>query len=268
MNRWVYFEFPYTFLPQEQLDRVPEEEKKACRLADAHIIEKLTTSDELSGLLNLALDGLDRLLNNGDFTKSQTKTELLTIWEHKSDSFSAFVSDCCILDDDAWITKRTLKRAYVDFCKKNKIRTLPDTAIKRFLEDSGVYEKQHIEGSSRGWEGIELKPELPQEHIEQVEQGLGTFIEIEGVSNRLEKGVQPVQAAQVQPENVPINEPLAVSEALLKLGGPEKKAFSGGDFAKELFNRSVEPIRILAIRQSLLNEGRLFEPRKGLLKEL
>jgi len=38
---------------------------------DPDIIEKLTGEDELSGLLNFALDGLDRLLEKKDFSYSK-----------------------------------------------------------------------------------------------------------------------------------------------------------------------------------------------------
>jgi len=40
--------------------------------ADKTLLSKLTTEQELSGLLNKTLEGLNRLKQNGDFTYSRT----------------------------------------------------------------------------------------------------------------------------------------------------------------------------------------------------
>jgi len=66
-NRWILFEFPYTFLSEKEINSLTEEEEKNVRLRDVNIIEKLSSPDELSGLLNRALDGLARLFANKDF---------------------------------------------------------------------------------------------------------------------------------------------------------------------------------------------------------
>ena len=44
--------------------------------ADPNIIEKLTTEDELSGLLNWSLEGLNRLIERGHFLQTKTTEEM------------------------------------------------------------------------------------------------------------------------------------------------------------------------------------------------
>ncbi len=58
----VLLEFPYKFVSEKVYGELKEEEKKLHKILDPDIIEKLTTDEELSGLLNMALEGLDRLL--------------------------------------------------------------------------------------------------------------------------------------------------------------------------------------------------------------
>ena len=66
------------------------ERKKDLKIADTQIIQKLTSPEEMSGLLNKALDGLDRIRGQGDFSYSKNTEEVKNMWIRKSDSFMAF----------------------------------------------------------------------------------------------------------------------------------------------------------------------------------
>jgi len=84
-------EFPYKFISEEQFNLLNEKDKQNHRIIDIDIIEKISTPEELSGLLNYALDGLDRILQQKDFSYSKSTSEVKDLWIRKSDSFTAFV---------------------------------------------------------------------------------------------------------------------------------------------------------------------------------
>jgi len=157
-SRWVLLEFPYEFLDPKEYS--VSKGVGSVRLRDINIIDKLTTSEELSGLLNFALDGLDRLLENKDFSHSKGTNETKNFWIRNSDSFSAFCLDNVKDDYEAYVEKRELRNEFLKYCKKHKIKGASDKAIKAVLEDMfGAVEGRKIEDNVQKyvWEGIKLK---------------------------------------------------------------------------------------------------------------
>jgi len=120
----------------------------------------LTTPDELSGLLNWSLIGLERILKQGDFSGSKSVNDVKTEWIRKSDSFNAFLMDFIEQDYDSMIIKNDLRKAYGLYCQKHKIKAKGDKHILFTLSSIGVGE-----GRERGldtekrtyWDGIKFK---------------------------------------------------------------------------------------------------------------
>jgi len=157
-TKWVLIEFPYKFVTQEQYDNATDKEKGLLRIKDDDIISKLTFPDELSGLLNYALDGLDRLLEIKDFSYSKSIKEVKDLWIRKSDSFTAFCYDHLEEDVNSEISKKELKIWYYKYRKQHKIPGCSEKAIKITLDNLfGVDERQVWETKERFWEGIKLK---------------------------------------------------------------------------------------------------------------
>jgi putative DNA primase/helicase len=77
----------------------------------------LTTAEELSGLLNAALDGLHRLEQQGDVSLPETKEERLELYEKHSDHIKAFRVDCLSNEGDEAETKADIYNAYTNFCE-------------------------------------------------------------------------------------------------------------------------------------------------------
>lgn len=163
-NRWVLLEFPYIFLSQKELDNLPaEEEKGNYKLADPDIIEKLTTDEELSGLLNLALEGLKRLLKQKDFSYSKSVSEVKEMWIRKSDSFAAFLMDCIEEDYEGKITKQELRKAYSLYCKDHKVTMSGDKTIKQVLTTTYGVSEDRIRSGDKDytfWSGIRFKGDM------------------------------------------------------------------------------------------------------------
>ena len=90
---------------------------------DKEKLAKMTTPDELSGLLNLALAGLKRLLSNGDFTNCKTIEENRQLYIRSSDSCKAFSEDQLEESDDPkdFIATETLYQLYVIYCRDNRL---------------------------------------------------------------------------------------------------------------------------------------------------
>ena len=130
-DRWVLLEFPYTFVTKEELD----EKNSLLKLRDESIIERITTSNELSGLLNKFLDGLDRLLQFKTFSSTRGSQAIKDLWIRKSNSAMAFCLDRVEESYDSWISKKEFRKKYTEYCKQHKITPKSDYVIKRTLEE-------------------------------------------------------------------------------------------------------------------------------------
>ncbi len=156
-ERWILFEFPYTFVKEDVYNKLSEEDKKKNKIMDIFIMDKLSTEGELSGLLNESIEGLHRLLKKKDFSYSIGVDEVKRFWIRKSDSFTAFAMDNLEESYNESLSKQRLRKAFFRYCKKYKIRGVSDKNIKVVLEEMfGVTDKQES-GGERIWEGVTLK---------------------------------------------------------------------------------------------------------------
>lgn len=162
-SRWALLHFPYTFLTKEEMDKL--EDKTNARLRDSEIIKKLTTPEELSGLLNWALDGLERLLKQKDFSSSRTWEELKIEWLRKSSSLQAFLMDCTIQDYDSHILKKEFQRRYNEYCRVHKIKPEGAGDIKETLSEMGISENRtSLEGRPWKYEGLKFVQDVQDVH--------------------------------------------------------------------------------------------------------
>ena len=160
-DRWVLFEFPYKFISKNEYDK--SEDKTFLKIRDIEIIDKITTQEELSGLLNKALDGLDRIRINKTISNSKGTVETKNFWIRNSDSFTAFCLDYLEADYDGFIDRKELRSTFMKYCKLHKIKGAGDKAIKSVLEDMfGAVEGRKWDGESQKyvWECIKFKENL------------------------------------------------------------------------------------------------------------
>lgn len=134
--RWIVLNFPFKFVEEKYLKELSEEERKYCKKQDNHMIDKITTSSELNGLLHWSIEGLKRILKNGSFSYSKTSNEVRDIWLIKSDSFAVFVDKYITSGEfEDYIEYQDLKKEYNLFCKNNLIQPVSDKKIKNTLFD-------------------------------------------------------------------------------------------------------------------------------------
>jgi len=161
-DRWILMEFPYTFVTQLELDK--ETNNNMLKLRDETIIDKISTDSEMSGFLNQALLGLERLLQNKRFSYTLGTEEVKSKWIRKSNSFMAFCNDNIEEDSESYVSKKELRRLYSGYCKKHKVTPRSDFVLKKVLQDNyGVIdERKEIlkDVWDWTWVGIKLKKEL------------------------------------------------------------------------------------------------------------
>ena len=129
-RRIVPVEFPHTFKHDPG-----EGEKQAER--ESKLMERLTTPEALSGFLNEALDGLDRVRENGDVSLPEGPAERLERYEKKADPIAAFADQCLENRAEGYVTKAAAYEAYVAYCNKNDKEPKAKATFYRELRRSG-----------------------------------------------------------------------------------------------------------------------------------
>ena len=115
-RRWIIIDFPNTF----------EEEK-----ADKQLAKKL--KEELPGILNWAIAGLKRLLENEHFSYQPNIHEMEKIYNVLSDPVYAFTEEMLEWDGDSVVPKHEMYSAYLKFVKEQKLPVMLDNAFAKRL---------------------------------------------------------------------------------------------------------------------------------------
>lgn len=119
-RRWVIISFPHTFSEET---------------SDKSLISSLTTDEELSGLLNIALNGLQRLLKNGRFSNSKTSLETKEQYVRISDTVEAFTTDRIKGTLEGWVAKDELYNQYESYCITNNSPIKPREAFFKNIRE-------------------------------------------------------------------------------------------------------------------------------------
>jgi len=113
-RRWILISFPNTF------------EGKNC---NPNILDEITTPEELSGLFNWAIQGLQRLLTNRDFSYGKSVEEVMEQYKTLSDPVYAYCQEFLKCDTGKHILKGDLWEHYTKWCKKNKLPITPKNIL-------------------------------------------------------------------------------------------------------------------------------------------
>lgn len=160
-NRWEIIHFPNQFIEGKN--------------ANPNIIEEITTPEEMSGLFNWSIEGLQRILKQNTFSSSRTKEEIKKQWIMLSDSLKSFVDDMLEKDIDNEITKDELYNIYLDYCNQNELiakeKNIVGRELPTLINVKTSYPK--IEGKqTKCWKGIIFKPAIDKvfEEVENNEE--------------------------------------------------------------------------------------------------
>jgi P4 family phage/plasmid primase-like protien len=147
----------------EALDRQKEDMAQGIFKLDPDLIKKLTTPEELSGIFNLLMFVLRRILKEGRiFLTEKTIQERREKYEMAVNPIKAFrdtaVEEHSVESD--MISKAALHEAFKHFCNKHKLAVMSIIQFDRTLKDQGVEEFRETTGKRRTlWMGLSLKEE-------------------------------------------------------------------------------------------------------------
>ena len=122
-------------------ETVPEEDR------DKFLDEKL--QDELPGILNWAIEGLQRLLGNGGFTGDRSPARTRETWSKWGDSVSRFAKHA-ITDGDDDIPKSDMYAAFLEFCRQESIPSDTQHKMTRELKQEGFKDdRAYVNGAQK-----------------------------------------------------------------------------------------------------------------------
>lgn len=193
-NRIYRINFPYRFVIE------PAEPNEKLRRPMEDIEKELDSETELSGMLNWALDGLERLLNNQKFTGDKSIDEKRAEYAMLTDPTMAFKETCLSLSSTSEVLKDDIYLAFIKFCMKNRFAAVSNQTF--FTELKKIYSNEITNGSieetrptqgdnrKRAWRGIEINESLIQNnnHVQPVHLLTSTFSTTKKKKKKKKKG--------------------------------------------------------------------------------
>lgn len=129
-----------------------------------NFIATLTSEEERSGLFNLAMKGLERLMEQGRFTYNNTADETKIEMMRSGSSIAMFASEMIVREDGYEITKDDMYEAYLDYCKENNLSTQTKDMLGKSLPGYINYISDSLLTTSgkkqtRGWRNAKILSE-------------------------------------------------------------------------------------------------------------
>lgn len=134
---------------------------------DKFLIDKLTTPEELSGLLNCALEGLKRLLANQEFNYRKEPHEIKREMELSGSVVAQFAHHCLEEAPGHWISKDAMHEAFVKYARTKKLPAYTKEYVGKKLRNYASYitdgkslELNPLTGKKEqvtGWRNVEIK---------------------------------------------------------------------------------------------------------------
>jgi len=134
---------------------IPFENQVSEKDQDKFLDRKITTPDQLSGLLNWCLDGLKRLFDNNMFSFHKTIDEIEKIMLSHNNHLSQFSDASLKYVPFVKVTKADLHDYYVWWCGKNKLTPL---SLKQFGKRIPKFANKLVakNDGTRFWENYNL----------------------------------------------------------------------------------------------------------------
>ena len=147
-NRWLTVVFPETIPRNEQ---------------DPRLSEKLTSEEELAGVLNWAVEGYQRLERQGQFTNDPHPEENRRLWEQYGNSVEQFVSQHLEREPSEFVRKDEAYDAYKKFAKAEGMEVVTKHKFTSELKGKGASVKQRrFDGEKkRVYTGFQWSGERP-----------------------------------------------------------------------------------------------------------
>lgn len=125
---------------------------------DRKLLDKLTTPEELSGLLNWAIEGYKRLAKNNKFSNEKNPNETKFIMVQNGNSLAKFANEALIQEDGSKVDKEEMYQSYCKWCREHKPQLSPDTKEKigRNLTKVASFTQASSNGKERYWINVKI----------------------------------------------------------------------------------------------------------------
>jgi putative DNA primase/helicase len=125
---------------------------------DRELRAKLFTPEGRSGALLRGIQGLQRLLNQGGFSKSVTIEELLHRYRKDSDTVLRFLEEYCAYDETSYTGKSHIYQAYREMCRSHGNYPVSQAKFNAKLQATypGVTEDRNGTDGRR-WKNLSMK---------------------------------------------------------------------------------------------------------------
>jgi putative DNA primase/helicase len=139
----------------------PSEQRKELGTDDYWV-----NTGELPAILKWALDGLERLIQNGGFTESKNSLEAKQIHRAETNPARIYLNENVIVSPGAEMASSDLYDNYTEWAGRNGFKALASTTfskeVKRFFHDAVLSEnaRTHHLKRTRFWSNIYFKPML------------------------------------------------------------------------------------------------------------
>jgi P4 family phage/plasmid primase-like protien len=127
---------------------------------DPDLINKLTTEEELSGLLNLLLKGLRKLIKEGGF-KDISVEQIRQQCEHSSSIVKEFIDEQYVINlnnPDYLVSTRRLKELFGVFCKSRGLKPLDESILGKELLQFGISKDRIMKNNQREYYYVGIMP--------------------------------------------------------------------------------------------------------------
>ncbi|WP_167880898.1 phage/plasmid primase, P4 family [Methanococcoides sp. AM1] len=144
-RRWLLIPFPNTFDGKKE---------------DKNLLQKLCTPEEMSGFLNLALEGLHRILKNNKFTYEKSPEDIEKTYRANINSVETFLEDCVVFGSNGLISKQEMYEKFKEWCTDNCAIPIKYNAFCKKLKNEGVQDHRINDDSGNKvsyWTSVSFK---------------------------------------------------------------------------------------------------------------
>lgn len=229
----------------------------------------LNSPEERSGIINWALEGLKRLLENKRFTRSETMLNVVEQYKRWSQPAQYFLDKYCEFKPNAWITKKALYDAFKNMCEEEGLQIISEEAFSREVRKrprvSAI--QRRVDGKVTWiWVGVGLKADLAVSPKAEGVTGVTSVTssiypgKVQGlmISNKeenlssIEKPVTPVTLVTV-----------SVSELLKQFRAAYPDCFNNVEFYVWFTRNGLQPSEAESILKQLIERGEVFSSYEG-----
>lgn len=263
-RRWIIIDFPYKFTSN------PDDGHKD---KDDSLPESILSDEELSGLFNWAIEGLQRVLEDG-FTMTGSMEDVKEEWLTRTNPLEIFIEKHCEFDGETEVVKEDFLEAVNEFCKRHDTATLNMQTVTKKLKTKGVEttrpEDPDDDSDNRVrlncYKGVRVGGEY--EDSVRVVRGKSTTSRMreEEDKKNYEKvsSKNPARPDQDSSRNKGF---INVKEKVLQF--VDDNDDGEGVYITDIQSSfDVEDEKIKEVLEKLLDDGGLFEPRPGVVKKL